>query len=97
MVGAESFESLDNFIQSLDSSRDKSLEAIWIIGGGEIYKQFINKVDELHLTHVDADFEADTFFPEIDENIWQKVSEELVPADTKNSHNSTYTIYAKRT
>lgn len=97
MPGAESFESLEKFIQSLDPTLDNNQKEIWLIGGGEIYKQFIDKVDELHITHVDADFEADTFFPAIDTNIWQKVSEEFVAADEKNSHSSTYTIYAKRT
>lgn len=76
---------------------DKSKEDItWIIGGGEIYKQFIDKVDELHITHVDGEFEADTFFPEINNNIWLKSLEENVPADAKNSHDTTYTIYIKK-
>lgn len=95
--GAESFTSLENFLeQPLDFARDKSPEAIWIIGGGEIYKQFVNKVNELHITHVDGEFEADTFFPVIDENIWQKISEEKIGSDEKNSHETVYRIYIKK-
>ncbi len=91
MNGAESFESLEKFLET------NTQEEIWIIGGGEIYKQFIDKSNELHITHVDENFEADTFFPQIDENIWQEISEEKVLQDDKNSHTTTYTIYAKRT
>lgn len=97
--GVESFRGLEEFIKSPPNPLFKRggghSQALWIIGGGEIYKQFINKVDELHITHVDGVFDADTFFPKIDENIWQKNSEEKVGADEKNSHPTVYTVYKK--
>jgi len=43
---------------------------VFICGGESIYKQMMPYADELIITHMDADFEADTFFPTIDENIW---------------------------
>lgn len=41
-------------------------EEIFIIGGGEIYRQAMadNLVDKLYITHVQGDFQADTFFPD---------------------------------
>lgn len=81
----------------IDSISDLSLlPSFWIIGGGQIYREHFNLADELHITHIDATFEADTFFPEIDENIWKKVSEEHIPKDDRNSHSSTYTIYQRK-
>lgn len=50
---------------------------IFVIGGGSIYKQFIDRADKLYLTLVDADFDADVFFPEYSQfkmtvdNDWQ--------------------------
>lgn len=41
---------------------------IFIIGGGEIYRQFIDQADELLLTIVDLQTEADAFFPEFEED-----------------------------
>ena len=38
-------------------------EEIFVIGGGSIYKQFLNETDKLFLTLIDGEFEADTFFP----------------------------------
>jgi dihydrofolate reductase len=93
--GAESFESLNDFLGTLDP-RGSRVE-VWVIGGGEIYRQFIDKADELHITHVESNFDADTFFPTIDKSIWAKVSEEKHEADEKNSHPTVYTIYEKRT
>lgn len=40
---------------------------IFIIGGGELYKQGMNFADKLYLTIVHQAFEGDTFFPEYDE------------------------------
>ena len=49
---------------------------IYVIGGGQIYKQTIDKADVLYITHVDKDIEGDVYFPEIDPHKWQKVEEE---------------------
>lgn len=45
-------------------------EKVFFIGGAMIYRQSYPIVDKLYLTKVHADFEADTFFPEIDYNLW---------------------------
>lgn len=45
-------------------------EEVFIIGGGEIYNQSINKADKIELTRVHTTMEADAFFPEINENEW---------------------------
>lgn len=75
----------------------ESEEEVFIIGGGQIYKIFIEKADKLYITHVDAEFpEADTFFPVINENIWQKISEEKHPADEKNKYPYSFVEYIKK-
>lgn len=39
-------------------------DEIMIIGGGQIFAQALPMTDRIYLTVVDADFDADTFFPE---------------------------------
>jgi len=39
-------------------------EEIFVIGGGQIFKQSMGLANKLYLTIIDADFEADTFFPD---------------------------------
>ncbi len=49
----------------------KKDEENFIIGGGSIYRQFMEIADTLYITWVYKDFEADTFYPEIDEKNWK--------------------------
>ena len=44
---------------------------VMVVGGGEIYRQTMDRADRLEITHVDADVEGDTRFPEIDPAVWQ--------------------------
>ncbi len=54
-----------NNIEEVLEKYSNSTEEIFIIGGGEIYKQFLPHTDKLYLTHVDKDAKGDTYFPEI--------------------------------
>ncbi|GBD91881.1 dihydrofolate reductase type 3 [bacterium BMS3Abin04] len=48
----------------------ENYEKVFIIGGGEVFKEEINNVDEMFISIMKGDFEGDVFFPEINENIW---------------------------
>jgi dihydrofolate reductase len=56
----------------LDHYKNETERTVFIIGGGEIYRQALelNCVDELFITHVAKTYGADTFFPEFDESNW---------------------------
>lgn len=58
-------------------------EECFVIGGASVYRQFMPLADKLYITRVNKDFDADTFFPEVDENIWQLLekSEDLEMMD----------------
>lgn len=88
--GVTIYNSSDELLQGT-----KNLEQVWIMGGGQIYKQFLYLADELHITHVDGEFTADTYFPYIDTDLWIEKHSEHVPKNQDNSHPSTYKIYKK--
>lgn len=71
-------------------------ETIFIIGGGEIYKQSINIADSVELTRVHNNFDADTFFPEIDLKVWKLISSEFHDKDEKHSNSFTFETYIKK-
>ena len=71
-------------------------EEVFIIGGGEIYKQSIEIADKIELTRVHTEVEADTFFPEIDQNNWKILEEEYHPKDEKHKFDFTYLTYLKK-
>lgn len=56
-----------------------------IIGGEQIYRLFLPRLDVIHLTLVDAEIEGDTFFPE-PPGRWREVSREHRPADRHNPY-----------
>lgn len=59
-------------VASLEEALEKGKQLekggeIFIFGGGQVYKQVIHLADKLYLTIIDADFQADTFFPDYSE------------------------------
>jgi len=94
--GVEITHSLDELFKLLEKTSDKDKE-IFIIGGGQIYKLFIEKADKLYITHVNAEFpDADTFFPEIDKNKWQKMKSEVLNKDVLNKYNLEFAEYVRK-
>ncbi|MBL6646410.1 MAG: dihydrofolate reductase [Flavobacteriaceae bacterium] len=68
----------------------------FIIGGGEIYAQAMEIAHEIELTRVHGEFEADTFFPEIDLNIWEEVWREEHPTDEKHDYAFSFIRYQRK-
>jgi len=68
----------------------------FIMGGGMIYRQLLPMASKLYLTRVHHDFEADTYFPEIDFNEWQEVESEYTSAGENNEFPYTFTLYQRR-
>jgi dihydrofolate reductase len=62
------------FCDSLDAALALAGVAspVFVIGGGEIYREAIAHAARLHLTEIDAAFEGDTWFPEIDPKSWRE-------------------------
>ena len=58
---------------------------VFVIGGGNIYQQSIEKADRIELTRVDGTFDADTFFPEINPKEWRIVEEQCFEKDETNA------------
>jgi Dihydrofolate reductase len=68
---------------------------LFVIGGEQIYRQFMRYADRLYITLIDHVFEnADTFFPEITDE-WKLISEQYNPADENNSYDHYFRIYEK--
>ena len=79
---------LDNYINSKDEN--------FVIGGATIYKLLMPYVRKLYVTHIDEDFEGDVYFPEIDLNIWKKISEEDGVTNEENPYSYKYVTYIRK-
>ena len=72
-------------------------EEVFIIGGGEIYRQAIAIADRLELTLIDADSpDADTYFPTFSQADWQIVTESRPATDEKSGLTYSFICYCRR-
>jgi dihydrofolate reductase len=67
--------SIEDAIEKMDDEREN-----FIIGGGSVYRQFLPVANQLYLTIVQRDFEADTFL-EIDLQDWETIEREDHPEE----------------
>ena len=79
-------------VMSYDEVRLLSQEQdVYIIGGGEIYRLFIDDVKELHRTIIQTEVEgADTFAPDIHELGFHLIGERIVEAGDKDQYNMVF-------
>lgn len=65
--GATVVNSIENALKEVDSDN------AFIIGGGDIYKQFLPMADKLYLTEIEAECEdAQVFFPAFNKDEYEK-------------------------
>ncbi len=88
--GCEMAYSIQEAIDLADNDKEN-----FIIGGGSIYKQFMEIADKMYITVVDKDFEADTFFPEISDKQWKVVEKSEIFVDEKSGLRFSYLTYKK--
>ena len=68
----------------------------FVIGGGEIYKLAMEVADKIELTRVHGSFDVDTYFPKIDMEKWQVVSEAKHEKDEKHNYSFSYITYERK-
>lgn len=85
-------------VSSLDEAVKKAEETdckeVFVIGGGEIYKEILPKADKVYLTRVHSKFDGDTFFPELDKN-WKLNWREDHPTDEKHSFSYSFELWER--
>ena len=78
-----------------DAIKESSHDNIFIIGGGQIYRQAMDIVDTMYLTIVDdIAVDADVFFPDWGDE-WKLLSNEKHFADSKHKYNYSFQIWKK--
>ena len=81
-AGTISATDLNNALQK---ATETNCNEIFVIGGGEIYKQAMELADTIYLTRVHANIDGDTFFPVIDETKWHLVTNQDFGVDEKHA------------
>lgn len=84
-----------NIEDALFVARQTDANEVMVIGGGEIYKALFERAKRIYLTRVEAEPEADTFFPVIDHTHWHLVSQKNHEADEKNAYNYSFQTWER--
>ncbi len=79
--------------EAIEVCKDKTT---YIIGGYSIYKQMMPLADKLIVTHIYEEFEADTFFPEINPQEWTIKEEGDLLTDKTNGLEYKYVTYTRK-
>jgi dihydrofolate reductase len=74
----------------------RSAGEIAVIGGADIYAQWMESADRLEITEVHARPEGDTWFAAVDAAIWQEVARVRNPAGPDDSADFSYVTYRRR-
>ena len=77
------FTDLEEALRAAEEAADRKGTEAFVIGGGKIYAATIDRADALELTEIDADApDADTFFPPIETQRWEKTAESEMQGKT---------------
>jgi len=74
------------------AQKEKNPHEIFIIGGGEIYKQSLSKVQKIYLTRIYRNYKGDVFYPEVPEDQFY-LSEKI---DRKGDPDFSFLTYVRR-
>ena len=88
----QSFNSNSKAENNPENKDQNNINEVFIVGGGEIYKQTIEIVDRIYITVIDTFVDGDTKYPEIDLNDYTILSKEEHKADNKNPYDYTYYV-----
>lgn len=89
-----------SWVKSIDEAislaQEQQPDEVFIIGGGNIYQQVLPLIDWLYLTHIDAELQGDTYFPDYLPEQWQVIYQEDHQADEKNSYPYQFKILQRK-
>jgi dihydrofolate reductase len=90
--------SVDSALDSAVKSLEPGSNEVFVIGGSQIYGEFLPRCTRIHLTLVGGDFQGNTYFPAgiPGPPDWKIVLSESSPADAANPHEHQYLILERK-
>jgi dihydrofolate reductase len=91
--GVEAVQSID---QAITLAAQTDAKEIFITGGAEIFKAALPSADRIYLTRIHANFDGDTFFPELNEDEWRVASTKEYEPDEKNKYSMSFQVWERK-
>ena len=93
---AEFCASVEDGIALAQSSGPGS-EEVFVIGGGQLYRQAMPLADRLYITEVEAVIDdAEVFFPQIDPAVWKEMMRSELRHDDRSGYDYSFVTYVRR-
>ena len=87
---------VDSIEKGYEVAKEQGAEKCFVIGGGQIYAQAMQIADEMVITHVHTIIEdADTFFPQIDPEIWKVEERSELKTDPESGYTFEFVKYIR--
>ena len=84
---------MDDIEQIYELAKNKPQEELFVIGGGNLYKQVLPYADRMYITEIDKTFKGDTYFPEFSLADWSLTAKETGERDEKNPYDYYFLQY----
>ena len=77
-----------DIVTSPDDAVDMAgrVDEIMIIGGGQLYREFLPRAQRIYMTRVAVEIDGDTHFPELVDSEWRETSCEAFAIDSKHAY-----------
>ncbi|MEO5943086.1 MAG: dihydrofolate reductase [Ferruginibacter sp.] len=93
---AENVQVAKSIEEALTLAEAANCKEIFIIGGGNIFKQSIDLADKIYLTRVHGTPDGDAFFPEIDEGKWKMIDNIDFEKNEKHQYSFSFQQWVKK-
>ncbi len=93
---AENCLVIHSFLDAIEFAKSNMQSEVFVIGGGEIYRQALSVCSKIYYTEVETETEGATvFFPELSEDEWLRNYHEYHDADEKNLYNYSFNVFER--
>lgn len=79
-----------------EEAKNRASDVIFVIGGGEIFKQALPFATRMYVTEIMASIDGDTFFPTFNIEEWRAVTTEMVPQGSKDTFATRFVIFERQ-
>ena len=87
---------VSNLNDAIKAAEANDVNELFIIGGAELFNSTMDQAQKIYLTRVHATIDGDVFFPALNEEKWELVSEKNMEADEKNEYDLSFQVWEKR-
>lgn len=84
-----------NLSDAIENARQKGEQEVFIIGGGELYKEALQFADKLYITEIHDQFVGDTFFPDVLPQVWSEISRFEYPKSNTSPYAYSFVNYIR--